>query len=110
VRGERDGEILGIITAHDITCRGVARGLDPWRTPVSALMTRPTASCHEDDALSEAINLMEKKHAHPLPVYDRAEHLVGMLALADATPEVPHPASTPASATSRPPRRASRHH
>ena len=82
VRGQGNGPILGIVTERDIAHRCVAKGQDPSRVPVTEVMTRPIAHCHADDDLKTAIDLISQKQ-QPLPVYDRSEHLVGMLALND---------------------------
>jgi CBS domain-containing protein/uncharacterized protein YegP (UPF0339 family) len=82
VRGQKNGPILGIVTERDIAQRCVAKGADPARVSVTDVMTRPLARCHVDDDLKTAIDLISQKQ-QPLPVYDQAEHLVGMLGLDD---------------------------
>jgi CBS domain-containing protein len=81
--GKGDGELLGIITDRDITCRTVAVGLDPIKTKVSDVMTKGVACCFADQDVKEAARLMEQKQLHRLPVTDHNNHLVGILALAD---------------------------
>lgn len=79
---EREGEVSGIITDRDITCRAIAegRGSD---TPVEACMSRDLLSCHTNDGLYEAIELMKREKVRRLLVRDLDEKPVGVLAQAD---------------------------
>jgi CBS domain-containing protein len=85
-----DGQMLGIVTDRDITCRVVAAGLNPTQTKVTEMMTKSVASCFSDQDIGEATRLMETKQVHRLPVIDRQKHVIGMLALADIATHAPN--------------------
>jgi CBS domain-containing protein len=80
-----DGErLVGMITDRDITIRAVAAGRDPNTTPVGEIMTATgLVCCHDDQDVREAVALMRRHGVRRLPVVDRQNRLVGMIALAD---------------------------
>lgn len=75
---------IGILTDRDITLRCVARGLDPDRTEVGAIMTTPVTCVRESTPIESALARMAGAHARRLLViHDEDESLVGLLALDD---------------------------
>ena len=64
---------------RDIACRSVAAGKDPETTHVADIMTRNVSTCYDDDLLSDAAHVMERKHVRRLPVLTHDGDLVGML-------------------------------
>lgn len=81
------GELVGIVTDRDITCRAFASGRDPSGIPVREVMTRHPVVCSPDDDLEDALELMEDHQVRRLPVM-REDQLVGMLALGDVSSRV----------------------
>jgi len=78
-----DGETLkGMVTDRDIVIRAVGEGRS-FDTPVSAVMTVDVACCFEDDDLEAAADQMASQQIRRLPVLDRKQRLVGILALGD---------------------------
>jgi len=78
-----DGETLkGMVTDRDIVIRAVGEGRT-FDTPVSAVMTPDVACCFEDEDLEEAADKMAAQQIRRLPVLDRKQRLVGILALGD---------------------------
>lgn len=80
---KENGEVIGIITDRDITCRITAKGRDPATTTAKVIMTRDISCCFEDDLLLDAAKIMAEKHVRRLPVLNRGEELVGMLTADD---------------------------
>ena len=79
-----DGQrLLGMVTDRDITVRAIADGRDPAKTTVSEAMTPDVVFCYEDDDITEAARIMQDNQIRRLPVVDREQHLVGILAQAD---------------------------
>ncbi len=78
---------VGMLTDRDIVVRGVARGLDPARSPVREAMTPQLIWCFEDQDTYEAAQLMEQKAVRRLMVFDRNERLVGILSVDDLAAE-----------------------
>ncbi len=79
-----DGErLVGIVTDRDITTRAVASGKDPNTTPVRSVMTTELVYCYEDQDVDEVSRLMKERQIRRIPVLDRDDKLVGILALGD---------------------------
>jgi len=80
---EENGEIIGAVTARDITVRGTASGIDPDATPVGDVMSNEIYTCVEDDDLLHAARIMEHHRIRRLMVQNSDGEFVGMLTLAD---------------------------
>jgi CBS domain-containing protein len=80
--GEND-RVVGVITDRDITVRAVAKGLDPKNTRVRDAMTPQVLYCFEDQPVSEAAQMMEKKAVRRLIVMSRRKRMVGLISLDD---------------------------
>ena len=80
--GEKD-RLIGMITDRDIVCRAVANGSDPGKTRAREVMTKGITYCFDDQTLEDAVQMMEEKGIHHLPVLNRSKRIVGMLALGD---------------------------
>ena len=79
-----DGHTLhGVITDRDITCRAVARGLDPTRTAVREVMTPHVVCCLEDDPVAHVASLMRGRMIRRVVVLDDEGNLAGIVSLAD---------------------------
>ena len=77
-----DRRVLGIITERDVA-RRICFKL-PDDTPVERVMTSPVQTVRRGDYLYRAISLMRRNGRHHMPVVDRNERLIGMVALDDA--------------------------
>ena len=79
-----DGRKLdGIVTDRDLLYRVVARGLDASQVRVREVLSRPAITCHADDSLQSAMDLMAANHIRRLPVVDGNGQVIGWLTLAD---------------------------
>jgi len=77
-----DGEIVGVITDRDVTCRATAHGSDPCLTQVRSVMTADPYTVSENADINDAIRLMEAHRVRRLPV-TRDGCLIGMLSQVD---------------------------
>jgi CBS domain-containing protein len=84
--GEND-RLVGMITDRDMAIRAVAEGKDPVRTRVRDVMTTEVRYCHDDDAISDATDIMAELQIRRLPVINRDKRLAGILSLADVARE-----------------------
>jgi len=75
--------IIGMVTDRDITIRATAEGLDPKTTKVRQVMTEEVICAYEDQELEEAAEIMEREQVRRLPILDRNDRLVGIIATAD---------------------------
>jgi len=78
-----NGSLVGMITDRDITVRATAEGEPPTVIRVRDIMTPEVISCHEDDDVVEAANVMEQKKVRRLVVLDRNDKMVGIVSLGD---------------------------
>jgi CBS domain-containing protein len=76
-------ELIGMVTDHDITVRGSATGADPTRARVSAVMTRGTPFCTQDQDSHEVLRLMGRLQVRRLPVLGPDGKLMGIVSLGD---------------------------
>ncbi len=80
-------KLMGMITDRDIAVRAVAEGFAPDTTEVQRVMTREILYCTEEDGVTDAAGIMEKKQIRRLPVVDKDKRLVGIVSLGDLSLE-----------------------
>lgn len=73
-----DGEVLGILTDHDLRTRVVAAGL-ALETPVREVVTTPVVTAREGQPASELTLLMLEHGVRHLPVLSMTDELLGVL-------------------------------
>ncbi|WP_342240807.1 CBS domain-containing protein [Inquilinus sp. OTU3971] len=83
-----DGQLIGIVTDRDITCRALADSGDPAKLTVREVMTKNVTCCSSDDDIATAIKVMEERKVRRLPVMDSNKNLIGMLSLGDLSHKV----------------------
>lgn len=79
---------VGVITDRDITCRTVAKGLNPLEMTAADCMTTPIISVKPDDALEECYRIMEENQIRRVPVVDAGGKCIGIVSLADIAQRV----------------------
>lgn len=79
---DTEGEIRGTITDRDITTRALAEGATS-DSPVERYMSADLISCHSDDGLYDAVELMEREQVRRLLVRGADERPVGVLTQGD---------------------------
>lgn len=77
------GRVVGMLTDRDIVTRAVAVDADVEKTRVKDVMSREPVCCREDQEISEAAGIMERKKVRRLPVIDEDGELAGILSLDD---------------------------
>lgn len=76
--------LVGIFTERDALNRVLAAGLDPDRTPLSAVMTTSPQSVSVDHLLGHALHQMFEGGFRHMPVVDNNGRPVGMVSSRDA--------------------------
>src|ERR1043166_2408122 len=74
---------VGVITDRDITCRTVAKGLNPLEMQVSDCMSTPLVSVTAETNLDECYRMMEQNQIRRVPVVDPGGSCIGIVSLAD---------------------------
>lgn len=78
-----EGEGYGIITKADVVAKVVARGKEPARIHVSAVMTRPMHTVAPDCTLRQCAALMMRHHVRRLPVVTERGEPIGIVSDSD---------------------------
>ena len=76
---EDNGQLIGIITDRDMTCRAIADGLDSATITARAIMSKPVSYSIDDALLVDAARIMQEKQIRRLPILDREKRLVCLL-------------------------------
>jgi CBS domain-containing protein len=76
----------GILTERDVMIRVVAKGLDPARTLVSAVMTADPDSVGPETRVADAVLMMIEHDFRHLPVVAADGKLLGVFSVRDALP------------------------
>src|SRR5256885_12520296 len=74
---------IGVITDRDITCRTVAKGLNPLTLTVSECMTTPCVTVKPETSLDDCCRVLEENQIRRVPVVDASGACCGIVALAD---------------------------
>lgn len=80
--GEND-RLVGMVTDRDIALRGLVNGKDASSLTARDVMTKPIVYCSADDAIEDALRIMESRQIRRLPVINKSKRMVGMLSLGD---------------------------
>ncbi|MDD4939238.1 MAG: CBS domain-containing protein [Candidatus Omnitrophica bacterium] len=90
-----DGERLtGVITDRDIVVRAVAEGKDPSKETVKNYMSPEIVWCFEDQKITEAARMMEKKKVRRILVMNHQKLLAGVVSLGDIAVYAEEPDTT----------------
>ena len=84
------GKPVGIVTETDIVKRVVSQPMDPEKTIVSEIMSKPLVVGNSQMDLDEASRIMRKRKIKKLPIVNKKGHLVGLVTTTDLvrSPEV----------------------
>jgi CBS domain-containing protein len=77
------GQLVGVLTDRDITCRIVAVGRNPAEVTAAECMSTPVITVHADADLEECLRTMEQHQIRRVPVLDGGGACCGMVAQAD---------------------------
>ncbi len=75
--------LIGMVTDRDLALRVIAEGRNPATTPLGEVMTKDIVFCRPDDDLDAALRLMEEQKVRRIPVVDRQNRIIGIIAQAD---------------------------
>jgi CBS domain-containing protein len=74
---------VGIVTDRDIVVRGVAKGEDVTKQPVSNVMSQPLVCVRAEDELMDASKAMKSKQVRRVLVLNGQDQPGGILSLGD---------------------------
>lgn len=96
IENEMTHKLIGIVTDRDLALKIVAEGLDGKSTKAETVMTRKVVTCLAGDDLQVALDTMSKNQLRRLPVVDKDNKIIGIIAQADVATRVNEPEETAA--------------
>ena len=96
IESEQTKRLVGIVTDRDLTLKIVAEGRDPKSTKAEEVMTRKIVTCRAEDDLQSALDAMSGHKLRRIPVIDKNDGIVGIIAQADVATRVDQPEKTAA--------------
>ena len=96
IENEQSRKLIGIVTDRDLALKVVAEGRDPKFTKVSEVMTKEVVTCHSDDDLQKALDAMSEHQLRRIPIVDKDDRIVGIIAQADVATRQDSPEKTAA--------------
>ena len=94
IESEQSLKLVGIVTDRDLALKIVAGALDPKSTKVETVMTHKVITCLADDDLQKALDAMAEHQLRRIPVVDRDNKIVGIIAQADVATRADQPEKT----------------
>jgi CBS domain-containing protein len=96
IENEQAHKLVGIVTDRDLAMKIVAEGLDARSTKVEAVMTRKVVTCRAEDDLQIALDAMSEHQLRRIPVVDKDNTILGIIAQADVATRANQPEKTAA--------------
>ena len=96
VENEQSKKLIGIVTDRDLALKIVAEGLDAKSTKVEVVMTHKVITRRSNDDLQKALDSMAKYQLRRIPIVDKDNKILGIIAQADVATRVDHPKKTAA--------------
>ena len=94
VENGQNNKLVGIVTDRDLALKVVGEERDTRTTKVEEVMSRDIVSCHANDDVHKATDLMEQHQLRRIPVVDGESRLVGIISQADVATRVGDPDKT----------------
>jgi CBS domain-containing protein len=91
VESKDDKKLTGIITDRDLAIKVVAEARDPKTTQIEEIMSEGLVTCRENDDIQSVLQLMQDNQIRRIPVVDKGDHLVGIIAQADVATRLRSP-------------------
>ena len=96
VESEESKKLVGIITDRDLALKVVADGLDAKSTKVEVVMTHKVITRRSNNDLQKALDSMAEYQLRRIPIVDKDNKILGIIAQADVATRVDHPKKTAA--------------
>jgi len=96
IENEQTKKLMGIVTDRDLALKIVGEGRDPKSTKAEVVMARKVVTCRAEDDLQHALDAMSEYKLRRLPVVDKDDGIVGIIAQVDVATRVDLPEKTAA--------------
>jgi len=78
-----NNRLIGVLTDRDIVIRAMVDGRNPQEMRVEECMSDDIHAVHPEERVVDVVELMGNKQIRRVPVVDRQDQLVGIIAMAD---------------------------
>lgn len=85
--GTTSQRVVGCVTDRDLCMAAYTRGQTLGQIRIGDVMSTEVCTCKPGDEIAVAEATMREKQIHRLPVVDDADHLLGVISLADLARE-----------------------
>ncbi len=83
VQDANSKKLVGIVTDRDLVLKVLAEGRDARNTRIEEIMTKSLVTCRETDNLDVALKTMSANQVRRIPVVNKHNQIVGIIAQAD---------------------------
>jgi CBS domain-containing protein len=94
IETDQSKKLVGIVTDRDLALAIVAEGRDPKSTKVEDVMTHNVVTCRDEDDVQKALDAMAEYQLRRIPVVDKSDKVVGIIAQADVATRINKPEKT----------------
>ena len=94
IENEQTKKMVGIVTDRDLALRILVEGRDANSTIVEVVMTRKVVTCRPDDDVQIALDAMAKHQLRRIPVVNKDNQILGIIAQADVATRINEPEKT----------------
>jgi CBS domain-containing protein len=94
IESEQSRKLVGIVTDRDLALKIVADGLDAKSTKVEVVMTHKVITRRSNNDLQKVLDSMAKYQLRRIPIVDKDNKILGIIAQADVATRVGHPKKT----------------
>jgi CBS domain-containing protein len=91
IENEKTKKLVGVLTDRDLALKIVSEERNPQSTRVEDVMTRKVVTCGKADDMQKAVDLMAKNQLRRIPVLDKNDGIIGIVAQADIAKYFDHP-------------------
>ena len=94
IESDETRKLVGFLTDRDLALKIVAEGRDPKSTKIEEVMTHKVVTCHMDDDLQKAMDVMAENQIRRIPVVDSGNRIIGIISQADVATRLNQPVKT----------------
>jgi CBS domain-containing protein len=96
VDNKENKKLTGIVTDRDLALKVIGKGRNPKSTKIKKVMTKDVVTCRTTDEVQKVMNLMAEHQLRRIPVVDKDNRVVGVIAQADMATRLDQPNQTAA--------------
>jgi CBS domain-containing protein len=94
IEDDKMRKLVGIVTDRDLALKVVGQGSDPKSVLVEEVMTHKLVTCRPEDDSQKALNLMSEHQLRRIPIVDKDNKILGIIAQADVATRINQPEKT----------------